>query len=54
MRRIILGIAVMAAFILVVGSIGAFEQANIGFMQCLIQCVIGAGLAWFALKKIEM
>jgi hypothetical protein len=54
MKNFILGILCIASFVLVVGSIGAWDNGVIGFGQFLIQAVIGIGTAWISLKNIKM
>ena len=53
MKNLILGAISIVALIFTIGSLGAFEQANIGFGQCLIQCAIGIGIEWLALSRIK-
>ena len=54
MKNIILVAISVMALIFTIGSLGAFEQDNIGLLQCLIQCVIGIGAEWAILKNIDM
>lgn len=54
MKNIILVTISVVALIFTIGSLGAFEQDNIGLLQCLIQCIIGIGTEWIVLKKIDM
>jgi hypothetical protein len=54
MKKIILVAVSIAALIFTIGSLGAFDKANIGLTQCLIQCAIGVCAEWLALKNIEM
>lgn len=42
-----------AALILVIGSIGAFDNNDITMLQFLIQFGIGAGIEFFILKNLE-
>jgi hypothetical protein len=53
MKKIILAMVVFAAFIFVVGSVGAFDNSQISFFQCAIQCAIGIGITWIAMRKIN-
>lgn len=53
MKKIVLAIAFAASLILVIGSIGAFENDRISGLQCIIQCAIGVGIEWLALRRIE-
>jgi hypothetical protein len=52
MKKIILAMVVFAAFIFVVGSVGAFDNSQISFFQCAIQCAIGIGITWIAFAGI--
>ena len=51
--KIIKIIAIMLAFALCIGSIGALEQGNITTLRCLAQCAISTVVAFFVLKTME-
>ena len=53
MKRIILAIATVLALIFVLGSVGAYDRGNIGFLQFLIQVGIAVGVEWFALSRLD-
>ena len=53
MKKIILAIAFAASLILVIGSIGAFENEHINGLQCILQCAIGMGIEWLALSRVN-
>lgn len=44
----------LVALILVIGSIGAFENNDISMLQCFIQLAIGVGIEFFTLKGLEV
>lgn len=53
MKKLILALISVAAFIFIVGSIGALDNNNITALRCLIQCAIGGCIEWLALRKIN-
>ena len=53
MKRIILAIATVLALIFVLGSVGAYDHGNIGFLQFFIQVGIAVGVEWFALSRLD-
>lgn len=52
MKKLILVALTALALIFLVGSVGAFENDNIGFGQCFIQCGVSILVEWFALKSL--
>lgn len=54
MKKFILALVSVAALIFVIGSACAWSNGNINILQCLIQCAIGIGAEWFALKKMKI
>ena len=54
MKQLALAFLCVAALIFTVGSVGAWDNGNIGGLQGLIQVAIGIAVEWFALKKIDM
>ena len=53
MKKLALMLLCIAAFILIIGSVGALDNGNIGFGQCFVQSAIGLAVEWFALKNIN-
>ena len=53
MKRIILAIVTVLAFIFAIGSIGAYDHNNIGFWQLIIQVGIAVGVEWFVLSRLD-
>ena len=54
MKKLILALVSVAALIFVIGSACAWSNGNISILQCLIQCAIGIGAEWLALKKMKI
>lgn len=53
MKKLILVALMALALIFLVGSVGAFENDNIGFGQLFIQSAISILVEWIALKSLE-
>lgn len=53
MKRIILALVSVLALIFAIGSVGAYDHGNIGFLQFLIQVGIAVGVEWFALSRLD-
>ena len=53
MKRIILAIVTVLAFVFAIGSVGAYDHSNIGFWQLIIQVGIAVGVEWFALSWLD-
>ena len=53
MKRIILAIVAVLALVFVLGSVGAYDHGNIGFLQFLVQVGIAVGMEWFALSRLD-
>lgn len=53
MKKLFFGCLCVAAFIFVIGSVGALDNNSITFLQCAIQVAIGVTVEWFALKNMD-
>ena len=42
---------IIFGFLFVVGTAGALEHNNIGYLQCFIQCLIGFGVMWLGFSR---
>ena len=54
MKNIILVFLSLVALIIVLGSVGAWDNGTIGFGQLVIQSAIGVATAYFSLKNAEI
>ena len=52
MKKLILAVLVVLAFIFAVGSVGAFDNNTIGFGQLIIQVGISVLVEWFSLRAL--
>jgi hypothetical protein len=53
MKNLIKVAALVVAFIIAVGSVGAVDTGSIGMIQCFIQCGICAVISYFILKSFK-
>jgi hypothetical protein len=53
MKRTILVFATVLALIFALGSVGAYANESIGFLQFILQCGISTLVAWFALSRLN-
>ena len=53
MKRIILAIVTVFSLVFALGSVGAYDHGNIGFLQFFIQVGIAVGVEWFALSRLN-
>jgi hypothetical protein len=54
MKRFILITLSIIAFIFAIGTLGAYDKGNIGFIQLLIQSAICVAIEWFSLKNADL
>lgn len=54
MKRFILITLAIITLIFAIGTLGAYDNGNIGFVQFLIQTAICVAVEWFALKKADL
>ena len=52
MKRIILAIVTVLALVFALGSVGAYDHGNIGFLQFFIQVGIAILVTWLALSRL--
>lgn len=53
MKNTIFATLTILAFICVLGSVGAYDHGNIGFLRFIVQVGISVLVAWFAVRKLD-
>lgn len=53
MKRIIFALVTILALIFALGSVGAYDHGNIGFLQFIVQVGIAILVEWYALTHLD-